>query len=444
MTKKSKRRVRASKGLTRKQLSRLEREKRIEKWLLWSVAALLVVIALVLVYGFVTEKVVKAREPVAIVGDVPIETDEFQARVRFARMQMQFELERLIAQQRSLNMADPNSEFYLQYIQGNIRDLETQLSQANALAIGGQVLDQLIEGELVRQEAERRGLKVAPEKVQESIELYFGYDRNPATPTPAPTDTPPLTPTDTLTPMPTDVPMPTPTPMTEDAFRQLYNDVLKSWKELGVSEQQYRSWMESALLYDELRERMDADVPTTADQVTLRYVNVDSEEWASDFAARLDDGEDFESLAGELEDNEQVAGFDRELDWYPASTLEQLLSATLAELAFNLDVGEHSQAVADENGDRYHVIEVLGHEVREMDSYTLQQVQDEAFQEWVEAQKQILLVEYPPVRTECQGDTPWYQEECRHSWRDRDPAVCRWAISWPCVGSWQDRVPMDP
>jgi len=442
MTKKAKKHARASKSLTRKQLSRLEREKRIEKWLLWSLGALVVVIVAVLVYGFVTEKVVKAREPVAIVGNVPITTGEFQARVRFARMQTQLKLQDWVLQQRSLDMANPNAEFYLEYIQGNIRDLETQLSPANALAIGEQVLDQMVVGELVRQEAERRGIKVAPEKVQESIEIYFGYDRNPAAPTPAPTDTPPLTPTDVLT--PTAVPLPTPTPMTEDAFRQLYDDALRSWKKLGISEPQFRSWMEASLLYGELREQMDADVPTTAEQVKLRYINVDSEEWASDFAARLDGGEDFETLAGELEENDQVTGFDRELDWYPRGALEQLLGATLAELAFSLDVGEHSQAVADENSARYYVVEVLGHEVHELDSYMLQQMQDEAFQAWIEAQKQILLVEYPLVRAECWGDTPWYQEECRRSWRDRNPAVCRWAIAWPCGGSWQDRVPMDP
>ncbi len=442
MTKKTKR-TRVSKKLTRKQVSRLEREKRIEKWLLWGIIVLGVVVVAILTYGFVAEQVVKAREPVAVVDGDPITTEEFQARVRFARMQMQLELQRLNLQQRSLDMADPNSEFYLEYIQGNIRDLETQLSLANALTIGKQVLDQLVVGELMRQEAERLDIVVSPEEVQQGIESYFGYDSNPATATPAPTATPPLTPTD-ATPAPTAVPMPTPTPMTEEAFRQLYNEVLASWRELGISEQQYRSWIEASLLHEKLREQMDAQVPTSADQVEIRYINVDNEEWASGFATRLDEGQDFETLAGELEENDQVSGFEREPSWYPRSRLEQLLGATLAELAFSMEVGEHSQSVADEEGDRYYVIKVLAHQVRELDPYTLQQMQDEAFQEWIEAQQQVALVEYPPVRVECQGDTPWYRDECRRSWRDRDPTVCRWTLFWPCGGSWQDRVPMDP
>ncbi|MBU0705125.1 MAG: SurA N-terminal domain-containing protein [Chloroflexi bacterium] len=441
--KKAKKRIRASKELTRKQLSRLERERRIEKWLLWGVGALGILVVAVMIYGYVAEEVVKAREPVAVVDDAPITTAEFQARVRFVRMQIQLELQRLALEQSSLDMTAPGSEFYLEYIQGSIRDLEAQLSPANALVIGEQVLDQLVVGELVEQEAERRGIEVTAEELQQGIELYFGYDRDPATPAPAPTATPPLTPTDALAPVPTDIPVPTPTPMTEEAFSQLYDDVLGSWESAGISEQQYRSWMEASLQLKGLREQMDAEVPTIADQVTLRYMSVDSEEWANDFVARLDAGEDFQALVDELEEDEQVTGYNRELGWYPLSGLEQNLGAALAELAFSLEVGEHSQVSPDESGGGYYVIEVLGHEERDLDPYALQQAQEEAFQEWVEAQKQISLVEYPPVRTECWGDTSWYQEECRSSWRDRNPAVCRWALFWPCAGSWQDRVPMD-
>lgn len=443
MTKKAKKRTRASKELTRKQLSRLEREKRIEKWLIWGVSALAAIVVIVLAYGYIAEKVVKVREPVAVVDGVSITTAEFQSRTSFTRLQMGLELQRLALQQSSLDMTDPASEFYLEYIQENIRDLEAQLSSANAVVIGEQILDQLVVEALVDEEAVRRGLEVTEEELQSGIELYFGYDRDPLTPTPAPTDVPPLTSSGILTPTPTAVPVPTSTPMTEEAFRQLYGDVLRSWGEVGITEQQYRSWMKASLLIQELREQMDSEVPTTSDQVTLRYISVDSEEWANDLVARLDAGEDFQALADELEGNEEVTGYSRELDWYPLSVLSQTLGANLAELAFSLEVGEHSQAVLDENSARYYVIEVLGHEEHALDPYTLQQVQEEAFQEWIEAQKQISLIEYPPVRTECQGETPWYKDECRRSWRDRDPKVCGWALFWPCAGSWRDRVPTE-
>ncbi|MFQ6101957.1 MAG: peptidylprolyl isomerase [Anaerolineae bacterium] len=449
MAKKAKKRARAPKELTRKQLSRLERERRMERWLIVGVAFVGIAIVGILGYGLVAEKVIKAREPVAVVGGTPITVAEFQARVRFVRMRMQIERQNWLVQQQSLNMTNPNADFYLEYIQGKIHDVENQLSSANALVIGEQVLDQLVLEELVRQEAERRDITVTPEELQQEIERYFGYDRNPSTPAPAsvatsPPATFPLTPTEVLTPTPTVAPLPTPTPISEADFRQRYNDSLKSWKSLGVSERQYRSWIEALLLLEELQGQIGAEVPDTADQFKVRYLRVDSEERANELAARLDNGEDFQALSEELREDDEVTGFGTELGWYPQSVLEERIGAELAKLAFNLEVGEHSQPVLSEDGTQYTIIEVVGHEVHELASYILEQMKDEAFQKWVEAQKQVTPIEYPPVKTDCRGDTPWYKDECRRSWRDRDPTVCRWALFWPCAGSWRDRVPMEP
>ena len=379
------------KKLTRKQRSRLERERRMERSLLIGVAVVSVLVVGVLVYGFVVENVVKAREPVAIVGDAPIRTADFQSRVRFSRMQIQSELQFWRQQQLALDPTDSDSQTYLEYIQSNIRELEGQLSVVNALSIGEQALDQLIEEELVRQEAERRGISVAPEELQEEIEQFFGYDRNPATPTPGLVDTSALTSTDVITAEPTSTPLPTPTPMTEEAFRQRYSAYMtESLKPLGISEQQYRSWVEASLLTERVREQMIAEVPDTVDQVKLFYLSVDDEERANDVVARLDAGEDFQALVDELEADEEVSAYGTELDWYPVDLLERYLDADLAELALDLEVGEHSQPVPGQDGTRYSVIEVVGHEVRELDDGQRETLGEDAFQDWLDAQ-QVLV-----------------------------------------------------
>jgi len=393
MAKKTKRR--ASKELTRKQRSRLERERRMEKFLIWGVVGVAVVVVGVLVYGFVVEKIIKDREPVAIVDGNPITTAEFQDRVRFTRMRMQSELQYWLYEQQSLDPTDSDVQFYLEYIQQNVRDLQTQLSSANAPTIGEQAFDQLIQEELVRQEAERRGITIAPEDLQREIELFFGYDRDPATPTPAPTVTTSLTPTEVLVPTPTLVPSPTPTAMTEQDFRQRYDTYLKeSLKPLGISDQQYRSWIEASLLVDKLLEQMRAEVPTMADQVKLRLLTVNDEERANELVARLDAGEDFQTLVDELEEekeeDEEVTGYGAELDWFPRSILEDQLETELADLAFSLEVGEHSQPVVGQDGVWYTVIEVAGHEMHELDQSLGEQMGEKAFQEWLDAQ-QILV-----------------------------------------------------
>ena len=379
------------KELTRKQRSYQEREKRIQKFLLWGVAAVGIVVMGVLVYGLVVEKIIKAREPVAIVGNVPVTTAEFQARTRFVQMQMQTELQYWVRQQQALDPTDTSMQFYLEYIQGNIRNLQTQLSPENAPVIEEQALDQLIQEELVRQEAEHRGITVAPEKVQQEIEQFFGYDQNPVTPTPAPSPTPPLTPTEALTPVPTTAPLPTPTPMTEDEFQQLYTTYLKqSLKPLDISERQFRSWVEASLLIEKLREQIEAQVPATAEQVEMRTMSLDSAERANELVARLDAGEDFQTLADELEEDEEVTGHSVELGWLPRSILERDLGPELADLAFSLEVGEHSQPVPEDGGMWYTIIQVVGHEERELEPFARQQLGADAFQEWLDAQ-QVLV-----------------------------------------------------
>jgi len=389
MAKKAKKRV--PKELTHKQRSHLERERNIQRLLIWGVTIVGIAVVSVLGYGLVFEKIIKAREPVAIVAGTPITTAEFQARVRFVQMQMQNELQYWTRQQQALDPSDTNTQFYLEYIQGNIRDLQTKLSPANALVVEEQTLDQLIQEELVRQEAEQRGITVAPEEVQQEIELYFGYDRNPITPTPEPTATSSLMPMEVLTPTATTVPLPTPTSMTDEEFRRLYDAYLEqSLKPLDISEQQYRSLVEASLLTEKLQENMEADVPTVADQVKLWSLIVDSEGRANELAARLDAGEDFQTLADELEDDDEDTSYGTELDWFPRSILERHLGAELTDVAFSLEVGEHSQPALEEDGTRYYIIEVVGHEEQELDPLVRQQLGADAFQKWLDAQ-QVLV-----------------------------------------------------
>jgi hypothetical protein len=94
---------------------------------------------------------------------------------------------------------------------------------------------------------------------------------------------------------------------------------------------------------------------------------VDSEERASELAARLDGGEDFQTLVDELEADENVTGYGTELDWLPRSMLERRLDVELSDLAFELEVGQHSGPVPSQDGTRYSIIEVVGREDRELD-----------------------------------------------------------------------------
>jgi len=352
-----------------------------EQALLWGLGVVVVLVVGVLAYGLIFENVIRTRQAVAIVDGVPITTAEFQARVKYTRMQMLSELNYLYQQQQLLDPNDADTQYYLQYIQSNIQELQNQLSDENALIIGEQAMDQLIQEALIRQEAQQRGITVSSQEIEEQIEQFFGYQRNPPTPTPTPTVTEPLTDTE-----PTPTPLPTPTPVTEEEFHRRYNNFLQQLKDLGVPERLYRTWVESSLLMDKVREQMRAELPTTDDQVKVRYITVDDEQRAQEMLSRLEAGEDFQALVDELRADEEVNGYGYELGWFPKDMLSSSLGETIAQQAFDMNVGERSQLIQGEDGNWY-IIEVLGHEERPLEEYILNQRADEAFQSWLDTQQ---------------------------------------------------------
>lgn len=393
--------------ITRRQLTRLEREERLRKGLTWGVLGVIVLVVGVLGYGLLYENVIKAAKPVATVNGVVVSVREFQARVRYERWRLQRQLELLQLQQQSIDPSIEGSETYLQQITMAISQVQQSLDY-----VGQQAHDELVREEMVRQEAAARGISVSEDELQRGIEnVYFGYERDEATSssqdaTPDPTITPVLvatevmtpdesdvlTSTGELTPTATAVPRATATPMTEEAFLSAYNSFLREdMRPLGVTEQLFRRWVHAEMLTESLRQDIAAEIPTSADQVQLRYLAMEGAELASETAARLDAGEDFQTLVDELEASPDVDAYSGEFPWYPRSILtgvvERSFGLEVVDLAFSLEVGAHSSAVAvGEEGTRYVIIQVLGHEERELEYGTYQQLIDETVSAWYEGQ----------------------------------------------------------
>jgi parvulin-like peptidyl-prolyl isomerase len=375
--------------LTRKQRSRLDEERRIERILIWGVSLVGILVVGVLGYGVVAERIIEPREPVAIVDEEPITTAEFEARVRFRRLQLQNQLGYLYQQQRSMAAQGSDSGGQLQdYFQQQINSLQSQLAPENAQELGQQVLDQMIQEELVQQEAERRDLNVTAEQVQSRVHENFGYDPDA---TPVPTASPSLTSTESLT-ASQPAPAPAPTQMTEADFREMYNRYMQEGlKPVNISEQQYRSWVRASLLIEKLQADMKEELPQQADQVKLRFLSVNSEERANELVQHLDSGEDFEALAEEIQEDEASPGSSSELDWLPKDTLADRLGEEIATTVFTLEAGEYTEPVTlSEEGQQYYIFEVVGHEQREIADTILEQMAQEKFQSWLEAQQSLV------------------------------------------------------
>jgi len=277
----AKKKKKKAKELTRKELRLGKKAQRQKRMILVSAAIVAVVIVALLVFGSYREYIAKPRAPVAMVGEAPIRTDIYQKMERYYRSNLENQLAMLQDQLDQLDPNDPSTEFIAQYYQQQVEQLQNQLLDLQML--GEQVLDDLIDDELIRQEAARRGIAVTSEEVQLEIETQFGYERNPPTPTP----TPIITATLTITPTPTIA------PMTPARFQEMYASTLEALKERAdFSEADFRHIFEASLLRQKLQEAMGQEVPTIADQVHARQIQVTNEEHAQAIMTLLEEDVD--------------------------------------------------------------------------------------------------------------------------------------------------------
>jgi parvulin-like peptidyl-prolyl isomerase len=333
---------RKARELTKKELRLGKKAQRQRRMILVGAATIAVVIVALLIFGSYQEYIAKPREPVAIVGEVPIRTDTYQKMARYYRSNLENQLALLQNQLASFDPNDESTDFIAQYYQQQVEQLQNQLLDTQTL--GEQVLDDLIDDELIHQEAARRGIAVTPEELQLEIETQFGYERNPPTPTP----TPIITATLTITPTPTAA------PMTLDKFQELYATTLETLQEqAGFSEADFRHIFEASLLRQKLQEAMGQDLPTAADQVHARQIQVTNEEQAQAIMTLLEEDVDEASaldvlrlLLAEGEEFKTEEEIRAEKD--PQELLVQL---TESEDPFALLAQNFSQDTSSEDGD---------------------------------------------------------------------------------------------
>ncbi len=404
----------------RKYRSRKEqerRQRRIINGLLIGVVALVVIL---LGYGWLNDNYLKQRKAVAVVNGEKITLGEFQARVRMQRQQEinRYQQYLLYAQVLGIDpQTDPN-------FSPLIRELETRLA-VQPLLIGQDVLEQMINEILIRQAAAEMGITVSPEEVEQAIYETFSYYPD-GTPTPAPTNTPVTYPTlsptqlalvtPTFTPGPTNtppptatpdaeatatlqpIPTPTATPYTLEGFQQEYENTLKIYEPLGIDEATFRELFEFTALRNKVYEVITADVPAEEEQVWARHILVADEETAKEIRQRLLDGEDFGALAQEFSQDPGSAMQGGDLGWFGRGRMV----APFEEAAFALEIGEISEPVESQFG--WHIIQVLGREIRPLTAEEYAQAKDRAFAEWVQSlQEKAEIERYPEV---WQNNTP--------------------------------------
>lgn len=381
------------KELTRKQISRQTRDERTRRRIIYGTALVLGIVVLVLAYGLVDQYILKPRRPVAIVNGTQISREAYEKRLKYRQWDYGNYLRQLEAQ-RAIYAQDKDQSYIVELIDQQISNLQTEIAN-----LPSTTLSELIDEEIYRQEAARRGISVTPEEVQYALESQFGYYS--VTPTPYPTAVPstttsPLVPTVQLTvtiegatPSPsapvaaTTTPYPTPTLMTKEQFDAQFSSwISAAHQAAGFTEADLKALIESALLQQKVQEALAAEVPTTAEQVHARHILFSTREEAEVALARIKAGEDFATLATELSTDTGSKANGGDLGWFTRGMMLQ----PFEDAAFSLPVGQVSDVVETTAG--FHLILVEDHQMdRPLDEAALQQAQQKAINDWLQAQR---------------------------------------------------------
>ena len=392
--------------ITRKHLARAERERIQKRNLTITAIVIFAIVAILVAIGLVNEYVIKPKKTAQLLSDAIFSVNGEEVNGEFFVARASYERLDLVNQY--LN--------YYQYVTG-IEDEATQNMfisslkqiefQLEPLVLGPTVIDKMIDDVIIRQEANKLGINFSEADIQEQLQAAFGYF--PAgTPTPQPTTepaatstlspeqlalispTPELTegeteveevPTETPTseePAPTSQPTPVPTEYTEDAFNQNYQTALDNlMNEAGMDETAFRALFGFDLYRQELLDEVTKDMEAEQEMVWARHILVATEEEALDVLDRFTNGEDFGELAKELSTDTGSGAQGGDLGWFAEGQMVEAFETA----AFSLEIGEISDPVESSFG--WHVIQVLGHEMRPMDQFAFETARGEFFEEWL-------------------------------------------------------------
>ena len=113
----------------------------------------------------------------------------------------------------------------------------------------------------------------------------------------------------------------------------------KAVKDSGLKPGEYRETIAADLLEEKLRQQLRTQIPTNAEQVRLRDIRVVTQEDAQKVLERLQAGEDFALLAGELSYDTATKGKGGEMDWQARGQMPPEIESAV----FSLEVDQLSQ-----------------------------------------------------------------------------------------------------
>lgn len=421
----------APRPASRKHEARLARENRQKKIMVAIVIGILAVVVLLVGYGILYNQVIKQNRPVAQVDTAKITVDQFEKRVQYER----------------LSYVDSFTNYaasgYAQLFQSYL--LEMQNSLDNYIQFGSDVLDKMINEAVIEAKAKELGITVSDDEIDKELERGFGFfpDGTPTpetieeftfkptstlsaqqlaiitiTPTPSPeptltpeptstespaeeaTATPDVVVTATSEPTATQIP-PTATPYTREGFESLYQSMMTNINDqFNYSDADFREYVRALLLNQKVFDHVTKDITRDQDMVWARHILVETEEEAKAVLDRLNAGEDFGVIAAEVSVDTSNSASGGDLGWFTQGQMVEEFD----KAAFTLEIGKLSEPIQTEFG--FHIIQVLGHEVRELSDEQLDTFKNQVYYKFIEDAKAEMTIKKNDVWAEVVPSTP--------------------------------------
>jgi peptidyl-prolyl cis-trans isomerase D len=417
---------------TKKHLARMQRERMYRRYILIAFIAVIAVTAGILIYGMLQQSVLEPLQAVAIVNSEKISTKAWQAQTRFARSNLIRSA--LNTYQFAQAFSDPS---FASSFASQLQQIQFQLDPAT---VGKQTLDQMVDNIVIRDEAEKLGVSVTDEEINNAFQEAFGYYPE-GTPTPVPTF--PIIPTSTLSPLQmtlvpptatptlaptlvvtgtvtatatlaptatptieptpeaTSTPMPTATPYTLEGYQELFKQTVADYKtNYQISESDLRYVIETQLLRQKVEEAVVGELPNTRQEVWARHILVADEALAKDLYTQVSNGADFCKLAAENSTDDSNKDNCGDLGWFTAGKMVK----EFEDVAFAMQPGDLSEPVKTEFG--WHIIQVLGNEDRPIAESEYNQLKTTKFTEWLTELKKALTIEIKDIWQDRSPTTP--------------------------------------
>jgi len=338
--------------MTKKQLSRHQKEQRQQRLAIAFVATVVVLIVGVLGFGLFREFIYIPARPIATVNGVTIPVSTYAKVMAFRQLILDQQLN--FYESQAAYIQDANQQMFLQFQQQQLQDMRMNL--------GLQVPEDLIEEELIRQEAIKRGLTITAADVEALLARNFTQPES------AVAETTTITGTATATPVPT------------PNWREDYKQYLAAF---GISDADYRKLVVEPQAYREkLTAAIGAEVPTTAEQVHVRHILTDTYEAALEIVKLLQAGGDFATIAAQHSMDSVTKDTGGDLGWRPRG----IESADFDQAVFALQPGQISNPITTTSG--VQIVKVDERDPnRPLEASHLETFQSQAFNNWLEEAK---------------------------------------------------------